>query len=86
MYIEGTFAVQECFTLLRNVIVVFAVVVGVSRVIRVSAMALWKWMFPDGKKPQDCPFCVLAAGAPQGRTPSVLFQVDPLCDALPSLR
>jgi len=38
------------------------------------AMAPWKWLFPEGKKPQDCPFCILASGSAEGRTPNVLFQ------------
>lgn len=38
-------------------------------------MALWKWLFPSGKKPEDCPFCILGSGSVEGRTPNVLFQV-----------
>lgn len=31
-------------------------------------------MFPEGKKSEECPFCVLASGSVEGRTPNVLYQ------------
>ena len=48
---------------------------GSNIALKNPTMALWKWLFPSGKKPEDCPFCILASGSVEDRTPNVLFQV-----------
>ncbi|XP_024377931.1 bifunctional adenosine 5'-phosphosulfate phosphorylase/adenylylsulfatase HINT4 isoform X1 [Physcomitrium patens] len=37
-------------------------------------MSLWRWLSPLGKKPEDCPFCILASAPPESCGSKVLFQ------------